>query len=90
MTVQEYHDAVRAKGYGAPLQKTWAAHLRNDTHTHGADLFLYILDGEMTVSGPGYTRVCRPGDSIEVPGDEEHVEKVGAGGVRFLVASRHA
>ncbi|WP_404379595.1 cupin domain-containing protein [Caenispirillum salinarum] len=90
MSVQAYHQSLETKGYDAPVEKTWTAHRLNDTHTHDVDLYLYILDGEMTVSGPGYSTVCRPGDTIEVPGSQDHVEQVGDQGVRFLVATRPA
>lgn len=88
MTLEDYRADLKAKGYAEPVEKSWEPHRLNDTHTHDVDLYLFILEGEITVSGPGYATTCRPGDTVEVPGTEDHVEQVGEPGVRFLVASR--
>lgn len=88
MTEEEYRTALCAKGYASPVEKTWEPGRLNDTHTHDVALFLYITAGEMTVTQGGERTLCRPGDSVEVPGGVDHVEEVGPPGVTFLVAKK--
>ena len=88
MTEQDYHADVAARGYEPAIVKQWRAGLLNDEHTHGADLYLYVLDGGMTVTVDGQARHLGPGDACEVPADIRHSELVGHEGVRFQVATR--
>lgn len=92
MTEADFRAAAAAKGYAEPAEKTWEPGMLNAGHTHEFDLFLLITKGSMSLDvdrpdGAG-TVTCGPGDTIEVPGDVRHTEKVGADGVTFLVARR--
>ncbi|MEQ9328016.1 MAG: hypothetical protein RJQ21_12075 [Rhodospirillales bacterium] len=92
MTEADYLASLAPKGYGEAVGKTWEPGLLNDTHTHDVALYLYIRQGAMTLDvGAGaamLTTACGPGDVIEVPAGVAHVERVGPGGVSFLVARK--
>lgn len=88
MTEQDYMAELARKGYPAPTTKTWEAGRLNADHTHDHALFLYILEGRMTIEMEGAAHDLRPGDICEVPGGLPHSEQAGAEGVRFLVAAR--
>ena len=88
MNEQHYRADLEAKGYEPPLTKHWQAGLVNDDHEHDRDLYLLILDGAMHIAMRGETLALGPGDTCEVPARLPHVERVGAAGVRFLVATR--
>jgi quercetin dioxygenase-like cupin family protein len=93
MSEAAFRAAAADKGYGAPVEKTWAAGHFNDWHVHPFCLFVYILGGEMTLeleTAAGVEAVhLGPGGSIEVPVNVRHTERIGDTAARFLSAPRH-
>ncbi|MBP5858095.1 hypothetical protein KAJ83_13835 [Marivibrio halodurans] len=90
MHLRDYLRMAAEKGYDAPLEKHWAPGHLNDSHTHDEDLFLLILEGGMAGGAKAEPTWCGPGDTIEVPGGTDHIERGGAAGVRFLATVRRS
>lgn len=92
MTEDEFKQSARQKGYDAPVAKEWDAGHFNDWHVHPFCLYVHILEGEMTLDletdGGIETTVCGPGDSIEVPVNVRHTERITGPNTRFLSAPR--
>ena len=93
MTEGEFRRAAAAKGYQPPNGKTWEAGRFNDWHTHPFDLYVHILEGEMTLqveAGDGSVAVTTigAGEQIEVPAEARHTERIGAAAAYFLSAPR--
>jgi quercetin dioxygenase-like cupin family protein len=92
MTENEYHQSLSSLGYANPVQKTWQPGQLNGVHKHQMSLYLLIQQGEMTLdigsAGSMKSTTCRAGDTVEVPANVDHIERVSSNGVTFLVASR--
>lgn len=93
MTEDDYRADAAAKGYQEPNAKAWEAGRFNDWHTHPFCLYVYIVEGQMTLqleipgSLPTVTTIG-PGGAIEVPVNVRHTERIGASGARFFSAPR--
>ncbi|MEK9753360.1 MAG: hypothetical protein VW338_09135 [Rhodospirillaceae bacterium] len=92
MTEQSYRATAASNGYGDPMEKSLAPDTYNAHHVHDVALYLYILEGEMSldIDGPEGLKetTCRPGETVEVLKDVLHTERAGPQGCRFLVARR--
>ena len=92
MSEAGFRKSAAEKGYDAPVEKSWDAGHFNDWHIHPFCLYVHVLDGEMILeletSAGVETTFCGPGDSIEVPADLRHTERIGDRPTRFLSAPR--
>lgn len=93
MTEDEFRRAAAAKGYQEPNPKTWEACRFNDWHTHPFDLYVHILEGQMTLDvtaadGSVTTTTIRAGENTEVPALARHTERIGGETAHFLSAPR--
>ena len=92
MSERDYRTTAAANGYGEPMEKSLEPNRYNPHHVHDVALYLYILEGEMSldIDGPEGLKetTCRPGETVEVLNDVLHTERAGPDGVRFLVAGR--
>ncbi|MEQ8230033.1 MAG: cupin domain-containing protein [Rhodospirillales bacterium] len=93
MTEDEFRASAQDKGYDLPVEKAWNSGHFNDWHVHPFCLYVFVLEGEMTLEletdGGVETTVCRPGDSIEVPLNVRHTERITGSQTRFVSAPRH-
>ena len=69
-----------------PDEIVWAPGTVNERHTHEFAASLLVLEGEMTVTADTGARRCRAGDRFTLDAGVPHSERVGADGVRFLIA----
>lgn len=87
-----YRAAAAHKGYDTPTVKSLEPGTVNESHTHDVALFVYVQQGEFIVDVEAdtefRTKVCLPGDTIEVPGGVVHIERVGHEGTTLLVARK--
>jgi quercetin dioxygenase-like cupin family protein len=74
-------------GY-AIKEVSWAPGTVNPSHSHDFDARLLCLEGGMSVEIDGATKVCRPGDTLEMTAGCQHAETVGSNGVTLLVGRR--
>ncbi|MEQ8603192.1 MAG: cupin domain-containing protein [Marivibrio sp.] len=90
MTPDDFRKEAAARGFEAPIEKSWEAGRVNAMHTHDGALYLLGLAGEMTVvyDDGSPPVVLGPGATVEVPGGVVHEERAGPDGVRFLAAVR--
>jgi quercetin dioxygenase-like cupin family protein len=56
-----------------------------DPHTHGFDVRIMVLSGEITVMRNGGAETFHAGDHCEILGDCHHCTKVGPEGVAYIV-----
>tara|TARA_Y100000813_G_scaffold104115_1_gene74362 strand:+ start:980 stop:1267 length:288 start_codon:yes stop_codon:yes gene_type:complete len=93
MTEDDFRRIATDQGYDKPNELTWLSGRFNEWHTHPFDLFVYIIDGEMTleleVDGKVETHPCPAGGSIEVPANVRHTERISGADTHFLSAPRH-
>ena len=56
-------------GEGYPLRTGIAelAHIRIEDYVHPCDDFLFVLEGEVSISDANTTRTLRPGDAVFIP-----------------------
>lgn len=92
MNKEKYRVMAAEKGYDEPIERSLEANIFNDSHTHDYALFLYITEGEISVTIDGKngseTTTCSSGQTIEVPAGVLHTERIGSDGVTILVARK--
>jgi quercetin dioxygenase-like cupin family protein len=89
MNQAEFESRLRREGYEAVTREMTAGTV-NAEHAHEFDAHVLILEGEMTLTCEGETKVCRAGDSFALPAGRRHAEQCGPVGVRYLAGRRHA
>jgi quercetin dioxygenase-like cupin family protein len=57
-------------------------------HTHSAETAHIVLDGEMTLTQGGKSRIYRAGERCDVPAAAVHSAKMGSAGCRYLVGEK--
>lgn len=93
MTEDDYRADAAAKGYDAPVEKNLAAGRYNDWHIHPHCLYVYVVEGQMTLElevpgGRPAVTILEPGSTIEVPVNLRHTERMGPAGARIFSAPR--
>lgn len=86
MDVDSFRAEIARRGGAEPVETAWAPGTVNERHTHGFSASLLVLEGEMTIAAGDAVRRCRAGDRFSLDAGVPHSERVGAAGVRFLVA----
>ena len=54
-------------------------------HTHATETAHIILEGEMTLTTAGETKIFRAGERCDVPGGAIHSARMGPRGCRYLI-----
>jgi mannose-6-phosphate isomerase-like protein (cupin superfamily) len=57
-------------------------------HTHATETAHIILDGEMTLTHGGSTRICGAGERCDVPAGAVHSARMGRRGCRYLIGEK--
>ncbi len=57
-------------------------------HTHEVETAHIILDGEMTLTQSGETRIFRAGERCDVPAGAAHSALMGPRGCKYLIGER--
>lgn len=86
MDIDNFRAEIARRGGAEPVEVAWGPGTVNERHTHDFSASLLVLEGEMTVATDGAERRCRAGDRFSLDAGVPHSERVGAAGVRFLVA----
>ncbi|MDQ2802233.1 MAG: cupin domain-containing protein [Pseudomonadota bacterium] len=89
MDQTEFEAELRRDGYDARVS-TREPNEIHESHAHGFDARLLILDGEITILCEGDRRTYRPGDSCMMPAGRPHSEYIGPEGVRYVAGRRSA
>ena len=84
MDMAAFEQALRAEGYDEVLTRVWEAGQVVPEHTHPFDVRALVLDGEITLTWNGQSRLYRSGDIFVLAAHTPHAEAYGPTGARFL------
>jgi quercetin dioxygenase-like cupin family protein len=80
-----FRKKAEEEGFSDPVEKSLEADRFNAPHTHEETLFLFILDGKLTVEKPDGVVSAVRGETITVAGGLTHTELAGPHGATLLV-----
>ena len=88
MEERELADQLIREGYSHLYVWEDGPHVDYPEHQHRADSAHIVLNGEMTITSDGETRLYRTGDRVDVPAGVKHSAKAGPMGCRYLIGER--
>lgn len=89
LTLQQFTDAMLARGYQEVLVREWAPGHETPEHTHPFDVDARVVQGEFWLTVDGRTRHLRANDSFQLQRDVPHAERYGPLGAIFWAARRN-
>jgi quercetin dioxygenase-like cupin family protein len=87
MTADEFSAELRRQGFHE-LVVVERGPGSLDTHSHAFESQALILTGEITLMIDGRETLYRPGDVFHLARGQEHCERYGYAGVRYLVGRK--
>ena len=89
MNRAEFEKKLQAEGYDDMVERNMEADHFNADHSHEFDAYVFVVNGEMTITRAGKPEVFRAGDICTVPAGTLHSEKCGPVGAHYLAGRRH-
>jgi quercetin dioxygenase-like cupin family protein len=88
MNASEFEARLRADGFTEVLTAARQPNESLSAHAHDYDVRALVLEGDITLTCDGETRTYRAGDTFSMEAGRPHLERVGEGGVRYLVGRK--
>jgi quercetin dioxygenase-like cupin family protein len=88
MTAEEFSVELRKQGLQQFALVDRRPNEALDLHTHPFESQALVLEGEISISTQGRERLYRAGEVFHLDYAQEHSERYGPQGVRYLVARR--
>ena len=85
---QEFKDHLRRQGFSRIYVWQDGARAFYPDHTHDGLTAHIILDGEMTLTMRGESRIYRAGDRCDVPAGTIHAARMGSEGCRYMIGEK--
>jgi quercetin dioxygenase-like cupin family protein len=88
MKAAEFSNALRKEGFLTLVEVEREPNGGIDLHVHPFQSKALILEGELSLVVDGVETLYRAGDVFELSFDQQHVERYGPKGVKYLVGRR--
>lgn len=88
MNAAEFSQALKREGFLTVTEVEREANGGIDLHGHPFQSKALILEGELSLTIGGVETLYRIGDVFELSYDQQHVERYGPKGVKYLVGRK--
>ncbi|HUO33772.1 MAG TPA: cupin domain-containing protein [Candidatus Acidoferrum sp.] len=84
----DYQKKLENEGYSRVCVWQDSANAFYPDHTHAMETAHIILEGEMTLTMRGKSRIYRAGERVDVPAGAAHSARMGTNGCRYLIGEK--
>lgn len=88
MNAADFSEQLRKEGFSTFVEVTREAHGGLGLHRHPFQSKALILEGDLTLVVDGVESQYRAGEVFELAYEQEHAERYGPNGVKYLVGRR--
>ena len=88
MEVKDLAEQLLCEGYVHLYVWEDGPHVHYPEHEHRAESTHIILNGEMSMTVDGETKIYRAGERFDLPAGTRHSAKTGPQGCRYLIGER--
>lgn len=88
MSEKELERKLRDKGFSNIFVWQDRPNAFYPEHTHSGITAHIVLEGEITVTSEGITKIYKSGDRFDVPAGAVHSAKIGSEGCRYIIGEK--
>ena len=90
LTFSAFEIEALARGFDEVLERKWAPHAVQGSHTHPFAVDALVVQGEMWLTVDDVVRHLRSGETFALDANVVHSERYGSEGATYWVARRNA
>ena len=88
MNEKELEKTLRDEGFSGIFTHRDSPNAYYTEHTHSGVTAHIVLEGEITLSAEGNTKMYRTGERFDVPAGAVHSARVGPSGCRYMIGEK--